>query len=68
MSRLVALGRLDDVLELFGAVGPSERATGGVVTFQKAAEQVLEILLGALHAVRQSLLARMLKKHSIRFT
>ena len=52
MSRLILLGGFDNVLQLFGAFGPGERATGSVVTGQESLEQVLEILLGSLHAVR----------------
>ncbi len=52
MSRLILLGGFDNGLQLFGALGPGERVTGGVVTGQESVEQVFEILLGWLHAVR----------------
>ena len=57
MSRLILLGGFDNVLQWFGAFGPGERATGGVVAGQEAVEQVLEILLGSWHAVRWALFA-----------
>ena len=57
MKRLIVLGGLDDSLQVFGAFGPSEGTTALVVAGQEAVEQFLEILLGMLDAVRQTLLA-----------
>ena len=54
---MVLLGGFDDPLELFGAFGPGERRAGGVVAGKKPVEQIFEVLLGALYAVRQPLLA-----------
>jgi len=57
VKSLIVLGGLDDSLQVFGAFGPSEWITGLVVAGQEAVEQFLEILLGMLDAVRQTLLA-----------
>ena len=57
MKSLIVLGGLDDSLQVFGAFGPSEGITGLVVAGKEAVEQFLEILLGMLDAVRQTLLA-----------
>ncbi len=57
MRRLVVPGGLDDALQLFRAFGPGEGAAVGIVALKKAFEKILEILLRALHAVRQPLLA-----------
>jgi hypothetical protein len=45
-------GGFDNVLQLFGAFGPGEGTTSVVVAGQKSVEQVFEILLGSLYAVR----------------
>jgi hypothetical protein len=57
VKSLIVLGGLDDSLQVFGAFGPSEGITGLVVAGEEAVEQFLEILLGMLDAVRQTLLA-----------
>ena len=57
MKGLIRLGRLDDSLQVFGALGPDERIAGLVVAGEEAVEEFFEILFGALHAVRQALLA-----------
>lgn len=57
MKGLIVLGGLDDSLQAFGALGPSEWITALVVAGEEAVEQFLEILLGMLDAVRQTLLA-----------
>jgi len=54
---LIILGGRDDSLQVFGAFGPGEGITGLVVAGEEAVEQFLEILLGMLDAVRQTLLA-----------
>lgn len=58
MSCLVVLGGLDNVLEFFGSLGPGERLAGVVVAVKKVREEIFEILLGVLHAVRKPLLAQ----------
>ena len=57
MKSLIVLGGLNDSLQVFGAFGPSEGITGLVVAGEEAVEQFLEVLLGMLAAVRQTLLA-----------
>ena len=57
MKSLIVLGGLDDSLQVCGAFGPSEWTTGLVVAGQEAVEPFLEVLLGMLHAVRQTPLA-----------
>ena len=57
MKSLILLGCLDDSLEVFGTLGPREWIAGFVVAGEEAVEEFLEILFGALHAVRQALLA-----------
>ena len=52
MSRLILFGGFDNVLQLCGAFGPGEGTTSVVVAGQESVEQVFEILLGSLHAVR----------------
>src|SRR5271157_1086510 len=56
VKSLIVLGGLDDSLQVFWAFGPRE-CTGLVVAGDEAVEQFLEILLGMLDAVRQTLLA-----------
>ena len=57
MKSLIVLGGLDDSLQAFGAFGPSKWVAGLVVAGQEAVEQFLQVLLGMLDAVRQTLLA-----------
>ena len=57
MKSLIVLGGLDDSLQVFRAFGPSEWITGLVVAGEEAVEEFLEILLGMLDAVRQTLFA-----------
>ncbi len=57
MSRLILLGGFDNVLQLFGAFGPGERTTGGVVAGQESVEQVFEILLDRCTLCARPLLA-----------
>jgi hypothetical protein len=55
VSHLIILGGLDDALQLFRAFGPGEGVAVFVVAGKEAAEQILQILLGSLNAMRQRL-------------
>jgi hypothetical protein len=55
MENLIILRRLNDVLQMLRALGPSERIAGLVIAAEEAVEEFLEILLGMLNAVRQTL-------------
>jgi hypothetical protein len=57
VDSLILLGGFDDALKVLWAFGPGERITGLVVVREEAVEEFFEILLRALHTVRQPLLA-----------
>ncbi len=57
MKSLIILGGLKDVLRMRRALGPSERIAGLVRASEETVEEFLEILLGMLNAVRQTLFA-----------
>ena len=62
MGGLILLGCFDDALELVRPLGPSERC-GVLAVFLKVSNQkILQVFLGALHAVRQSLPSENAKK------
>ena len=58
MNSLILFGRFDDSLQVFRPLGPGEWVAGLIVAVQEAMQEILEILLGALHAVRQALFAK----------
>jgi len=57
VKSLVILGGFDDSLQVFGTFGPSEWITGWVIAGEETVQQLLEMLLGMLAAVCQTLLA-----------
>jgi hypothetical protein len=57
VKSLVILGGFDDSLQVFGTFGPSEWIAGLVIVGEETVQQLLEILLGMLDAVCQTLLA-----------
>jgi hypothetical protein len=57
VKSLVVLSGFNDSLQVFGTFGPSEWITGLVVAGEETVQQLLEILLGMLDAVCQTLLA-----------
>ena len=57
MKCLIFLGRLDDSLQVLRPFGPGERIARLVVVGDETVEQFLEVLLGMLNTVGQTLLA-----------
>ena len=57
MKSLIILGGFNDVLEMYRALGPSEGIARLVIAGEETLEEFLEILLGTLNAVRQTLFA-----------
>jgi len=55
MGNLVLLGCFDNALKVFRPFGPRERGGILAVFLQIANKEVLQILLGALHTVREGL-------------
>ena len=55
MGCLVLLGGFDDVPEVFRPFGPGERRRMLAVCLEISKQQVLQVLLGPLHALREGL-------------
>ena len=57
MESLIILCGFNDVLQMFRAFGPSEGIARLVIAGEETVEEFLEVLLGMLNAVRQTLFA-----------
>ena len=55
MGGLILLGCFDNALEVFRALGPSEGSRILAVLLQVSKQQILQVFLGTLHALRQRL-------------
>lgn len=58
MKGLIVLGGLDDSLQVLGTFGPGEWVAGLVIAVEEAVQEVLEISLGMLDAMRQALFTK----------